>query len=91
MEHYTHKDSIILSVSEADEVSIKQVGEEIAKNLDYLDHIQFDSQFSDGQYKKTADNSKLKNLLPHFEFTPLPVGVQKTVSWFVDNYECCRK
>jgi GDP-L-fucose synthase len=91
LEHYTDKDSIILSVNETDEVSIRQVGEEIAKNLDYLDHIQFDSQFSDGQYKKTADNSKLKNLLPSFEFTPLPVGVHKTVSWFIDNYESCRK
>lgn len=91
LEHYTEKDSIILSVGEADEVSIKQVGGEIAKNMDYLDHIQFDANFSDGQYKKTADNSKLKKLLPHFEFTPLSVGVQKTVLWFLENYESCRK
>jgi GDP-L-fucose synthase len=58
--------------------------------MNYLDHIQFDANFSDGQYKKTADNSKLKKLLPHFEFTSLSVGVQKTVSWFIENYKSCR-
>lgn len=33
--------------------------------------IVFDTTKSDGQYKKTASNKKLKALYPGFEFTPI--------------------
>jgi len=29
--------------------------------------------------------------LPNFEFTPLSEGIKKSVGWFVENYENCRK
>ena len=51
LEHYHQKESIILSVGEKEEVSIKYVAEQIAKCFDYQHMIEFDSSFSDGQYK----------------------------------------
>ena len=36
---------------------------------------QWDSSKSDGQYKKTASNKKLRQYLPNFEFMPIHEGI----------------
>ena len=54
----------------------------------------FDTSYSDGQYRKTADNSKLLlnfGNFGNFEFTDLKIGIYKTIDWFIDNYENLRK
>jgi len=95
LEKYHEKESIILSTNKKDEVSIKNIAFYIAECFDYKDHIVFDSSYSDGQYKKTADNSKLMKLLEtskeSFEFTDIKEGIETSVKWFIDNYEECRK
>jgi GDP-L-fucose synthase len=91
LEEYKEKDSIILSVGEEDEVSIKTVAKEIAKCFNYDNNIEFDKSFSDGQYKKTADNSKLMSLLENFEFTDIKIGIKQSVEWFKLNFNNCRK
>ena len=88
IEHESN-DSIIVSPNE--EVSIKTVGELIAKHMNLNQNIVFDKDFSDGQYKKTADNSKLLKLFPDYQFTSLSDGMKKTVAWFEKNYDSCRK
>ena len=79
------ENNIILSVSENSEVSIKDVATIIAECFDYKDRIVFDSNFSDGQYKKTVSNSKLNNLVPDFEFTSIQDGIKETVEWFINK------
>jgi len=91
LEKYNQKESVILSVSEKEEVSIKYVAEQIAKCFNYQHMIEFDSSFSDGQYKKTADNSKLKNLHGEYNFISIEEGIKKSVNWFNSNYKICRK
>lgn len=91
LEQYEGDGSIILSVGEKDEVSIKDVAMEIGRAFDYEDRIVFDTAFSDGQYKKTADNSKLMNLIGDFKFMGIEEGIKRSVEWFVENYETCRK
>ena len=91
LENYKKKDTIILSVSEKDEVSIKKVGELIAKKFNYEHMIEFDNKYSDGQYKKTADNRKLMKLIGEFDFTKLEDGLNETIDWFLENYDNCRK
>jgi len=88
---YNEKDSIILSVSEKDEVSIETISKIIAKKFDYLDYLEFDTSKSDGQYKKTADNSKLMNLIDNFEFINIEDGINNTIDWFLENYHNIRK
>jgi len=91
IESYHENDSIILSVSESDEISIGNVARIIAKEFDYEHMMLFDDSFSDGQFKKTADNSKLISLYGDFDFTSMNEGMKKSVKWFIDNYEKCRK
>ena len=88
---YNEKSSIILSVSEKDEVSIKDVAEEIANAYDYGHMIEYDTSFSDGQFKKTADNTKLMSYLPEFIFTSIHDGIVESVRWFEENFEEARK
>ena len=39
--------------------------------MNFKGKIVFDTSKSDGQYKKTASNKKLKDLYPDFTFTPI--------------------
>ena len=91
MENYKNEETIILSVSEEHEVSIKNIAELIALNFDYKDKIVYNKNYSDGQYKKTADNKKLLEIYNDFKFTSIDQGIMKTIKWFKENYEMCRK
>jgi GDP-L-fucose synthase len=88
---YKSRESIILSVSEKEEVSIKRVAEFIANKMDYQDHLIFDLSKSDGQYKKSVSNHKIRELVPEFEFTGMEEGLEKTIQWFIENYPNIRK
>jgi len=90
MREYHSPEPIILSVGEEDEVSIEHVARSVAKAME-VDDIKFDTTKSDGQFKKTASNAKLRTFLPDFKFTPIEEGIQKTVEWFTDNYDTARK
>jgi len=91
MREYDSCDPIILSVDADDEVTIKDVVEYVAEAMDYKGKITWDTSKADGQYKKTADNSKLRKYLPDFKFTPIKEGIKESVKWFIDNYEKARK
>jgi GDP-L-fucose synthase len=55
------------------------------------DNIQFQTEFSDGQYKKTVHNNYLQSLLPpSFSFTSIESGIKQTVDWFITHYESAR-
>jgi len=90
--NYNDMKSIILSPSENEEVSIKTISEYISNKFEY-NNLVFDTSLPDGQYKKTADNTKLLQFLNNsdFKFTPINEGLNKTIDWFIDNYDICRK
>jgi len=83
-------DNIILSVPESQEISIAEVGNLIAKNFYYQDHIEFDNSYSDGQFKKTVSNKRLLNLFPDFKFVSVENGIQRTIQWFLENKNIAR-
>lgn len=91
MKEYTETEPIILSVGEEDEVSIKTAAELVALSMDFENGLKYDTSKSDGQYKKTADNSKLRKYLPDFKFTPFADAMKETCDWFVQNYDTARK
>jgi len=91
LENYDGSESIILSVNENDEVSIGDVAREIAHNFDYEEHLVFDTTKPDGQYRKTADNSKLRKLYGEYTFVDIKDGIKLSVDWFIKNYDVCRK
>jgi GDP-L-fucose synthase len=83
---------LILSCDPADEVSIGDVASAIASAMDFKGQLVFDSTQPDGQHRKTASNSRLRQVHPGpLEFTPLTAGIAATVEWFVANYAAARK
>lgn len=91
LEKYNNNESIILSVSEKDEVSIEFVARQIAKYFNYEHMLQFDHSLSDGQFQKTADNSKMIRFFGEFNFIPIEKGIKLSIEWFINNYDNCRK
>lgn len=92
LREYPDIEPIILSVDEADEISIKDVAFQIAEAMNFpKDRIKFDPTKSDGQFKKTASNKKLRTFLPDFKFTPFKEAILDTVEWFEQNYDTARK
>ena len=59
--------------------------------MGYEGKVNWQEDKPDGQYRKPSDNSKLKSYLPDFKFTPIDIGIKKSVEWFVENYEKARK
>jgi GDP-L-fucose synthase len=93
--NYHERDTIILSVGEEDEVSIKDIATIIANKFNYSENLIFDPSKPDGQFKKTANNSKLIHFLNkesiNYKFTNISSGINDTIDWFINNYNECRK
>lgn len=89
LENYNEDEPIILSTSE--EVSIKDVVAIIVELMNFKGKVKWDSDKPDGQLRKPSDNSKIKNYLPDFKFTPLYKGLKETIDWFELNYSTIRK
>jgi len=63
----------------------------------HLSTTQFDITRADGQFRKPASNKRLLTLISQtgndeekFEFTPFDTALDRTVKWFVENYERAR-
>jgi GDP-L-fucose synthase len=84
----TVNENIIISPENV--YSIYNVAEIIYNQFEMENGFITNEEFSDGQYQKTVDTSKLKETIS-FEFTPLTQGIQETVEWFLKNYNFIRK
>jgi len=91
LREYQEIDPIILATDEADEVSIKDVAMMVLEASDFKGEVKFLTDKADGQFKKTASNSKLRKYLPEFKFVPTKQAIQETVEWFEKNYDNARK
>ncbi|XP_012539272.1 probable GDP-L-fucose synthase [Monomorium pharaonis] len=90
LREYDSVEPIILSVDEAQEISIAQVAETLARTFDFKGKVVYDTTAADGQYKKTASNTKLRKYLPDFQFTPFEQAIKETVDWYIKNYTQAR-
>ena len=76
-----------LIVTPFEELSIGIIGLMIAKNFKISnDKIKFNTEYTDGQFKKTCSNEKLLEHIGHFEFTLIENGLERTIDWFKKNY-----
>jgi GDP-L-fucose synthase len=89
LNNYTENEPIILSTSE--EISIKEIVDVIVEIMNFKGEVIWDTSKPDGQFRKPSDNSKIKNYLPNFKFTPLYEGLKETIEWFEGNYNKIRK
>tara|TARA_Y100000389_G_scaffold125559_2_gene122946 strand:- start:11780 stop:12769 length:990 start_codon:yes stop_codon:yes gene_type:complete len=87
--YYTSTEPIICCNDE--EFTIKQVVIDISNNLNINQKdIKWDTTKSDGCMIKTVTNKRFKHYFPDFVFTPLDIGLQKTIKWFINNYQTIR-
>jgi GDP-L-fucose synthase len=63
----------------------------MAKIFGFKGNIVFDTSKPEGQLRKPSDNSIIKNIFPDFKFTPIEEGLEKSISWFMENYSNIRK
>lgn len=91
LREYQEIEPIILATDEADEVSIKEVAEMILEAFEFKGEVKFLTDKADGQFKKTASNSKLRRYLPDFQFVPTRQAIKETVDWYIANYETARR
>lgn len=93
---YNEIEPIILSVDEEDEISINDAANIILKSMKMNQTITYSNSSNepyvsrnqekeDGQLRKTVSNAKIKKYLPDFKFTPIEIGIQKTIEWFKNN------
>ena len=87
--NYDGTDPLIISGDE--EISIKDLVGLLVDEFKFKGKVTFDKTKPDGQLRKPSDNSKIKELLPDFEYTPFEQGIKETVSWFIENYDEARK
>uniref|UniRef100_A0A8C9CUI0 GDP-L-fucose synthase n=1 Tax=Panthera leo TaxID=9689 RepID=A0A8C9CUI0_PANLE len=81
LREYDEVEPIILSVGEEEEVSIQEAAEAVVEAMDFRGEVTFDTSKSDGQFKKTASNGKLRTYLPDFRFTPFKQGEPPALPW----------
>uniref|UniRef100_A0A2C9K128 NAD-dependent epimerase/dehydratase domain-containing protein n=1 Tax=Biomphalaria glabrata TaxID=6526 RepID=A0A2C9K128_BIOGL len=90
LREYEEVSPIILSVGEEDEVSIKEAADLVVEAMDFTGEVIQDTTKSDGQFKKTASNAKLRSYLPDFKFTPIRQAIKETCDWYVANRDAAR-
>jgi GDP-L-fucose synthase len=69
------------------EYSIKDVATIIADRFGIIDRLEYQTDKPKGQFRKPAST----NVPSDFEFTSLETGLNKSIDWFIANYDTCRK
>ena len=87
--NYEGTDPLIVSGDE--EISIKDLVGLLVDEFKFKGKVIFDKTKPDGQLRKPSDNSKIKELMPDFKYTPFEKGIKETVNWFIENYDEARK
>ncbi len=74
----------IINVGSGEELTIKELAENICKVVGYEGKLAFDITKPDGTPRKVLDTTKLKNLGWHPKIN-LIAGLQKTYEWYLSN------
>lgn len=82
---------LIIGPPVTDEITIQELVDKIVKEFDFNGKIIYDSNYPEGQFKKTVDDSELLAYIPNFKFIPLSIGLKKTINYFIENYNTVRK
>ncbi|EIN12986.1 NAD(P)-binding protein [Punctularia strigosozonata HHB-11173 SS5] len=90
LREYDEVEPVILSVSEKEEISVREIATAIVQAMKFEGECRFDTSKADGQFRKPASNAKLLGLIGEFYFTPFETGLQETVEWFLKNYHEAR-
>lgn len=84
LENYDSEQSINIGTTE--ENSIKDISYMIGNlmNIDPENYF-FNKKKKNGVFRKNIDNTKFIKL-NNFKYTPFKIGLEKTIKWFIENY-----
>lgn len=88
---FDDKENPLIIVSNPNEVSIREVAEQITKILNFDGNLIFDTSKADGQFRKPSSNEKMLKYLPDFKFTDLETGLKNMISWYIENINLARR
>ena len=54
--------------------------------MGFKGQIKFDTSKPEGQFRKPTSNKKLRDLGCEIQYTPLSVGLESSIDFFVKNY-----
>lgn len=74
-----------LNIGANTDTSIKELAETIADICGFAGKIEWNTEKPDGQFRKLLNNTRMTELLPSREFTPLRTGLEKTIEWYREN------
>lgn len=83
--------SLIISPTKQQEITIKRLVNKLAKIFDFNNKIMYDTNYNNGQSLKTTDSNELLEYIPDFKFITLEKGLGKTIEYFKNNYHNIRK
>ena len=81
----THPMLSHINVGFGEDITIRELAEQVAKATGFKGEIVFDTSKPDGTMRKLMDSSKLKSLgwRPSI---PLSKGIEETYSWYISNH-----
>lgn len=82
----TYNDSSIVNIGTGEDLSIKELAEQIQNVVGYKGTIDWDTSKPDGTPRKLLDVSKLHALGWHHKIS-LEEGLKTTYEWYCDNHE----
>ena len=88
LHNYTDKEPLVLCNNWP--VSISEIVEIIVNSMKFKGKVVFDTTKPSGQKRRSLSGDKLRNLLPDFQFTPIEKRIERTVNWFLENYDTAR-
>lgn len=75
-----------LNIAQKFGLSIRELVEIITRHFTYTGKVVWDASMPDGAPKKVMDDTKFRIAYPEFVFTPLDVGIQKTIAYYQSIY-----
>jgi GDP-L-fucose synthase len=86
--NYLDKEPLVLSNNVT--IPISYIAELIARSFGFKGRIVYEKTKPSGQISRRLSGDKLKSLMD-INFTPIEEGVDRMVSWFIQNYDKARK
>jgi GDP-L-fucose synthase len=88
---YQDNATLIVSPPKESEITIRTLVDYIVQAFDFRGNVVYESDYADGQMKKTTDSVELLRYFPDFQFTDLQEGLKRNVDFFIENFEHVRK
>ena len=74
-----------INIGTGNEITIKELVEEISEQMGYTGFIKYDSSKPDGQPRRCLDTTRAKQLLGFEAKTDFKTGLKQTIDWFMND------